>query len=478
MSNVVVTVDQTGLQRRDGTTLYELDEAIGVKARYYGAPYERTAFESQPDTAYCVYGTDNDDSPLTVVSHMKESPYGSGLYFNAYARNIGDQDPVVEHVVSYNKRYNITTVINRVTSGHFEQFFPGEYGCRSVYVGPRTTFYWADFSSEIPKAHVSVSTVFRGNLLTGTATRKNFPHLSYNEVKSGDLEGFLQEERMAAEIELDSLIARTISDGIFHTKATIKFAQPKFNFKLNEYEDFSYIRDLDVIPTKLRWIAGNAYINACQNLPKTANNTLQNVIEVINAIRSIKSGNLGKAAKSFLSSSAYEGAKSAWLMYRYQYNTTKMDFEEYKDLTYRLKNLQQIPKITIHGDFAWGGYQCRCSFDVNACDFIPHTLKEFLRAYGLYFKTADIWDDIPFSFIVDWFLHLGDVFTWLDAHEDAWNVRPSNVWYSWETSYDGQTCYIRASGEPIVNAPYLATNTSSSTKVKAMRFADVISIFL
>jgi hypothetical protein len=480
MSNVGVGLS-SGSFSTSKFSLYELDEVPGTEVAYSGTPNGRTSFR-WASYSYMVYGTSHEEKPLTVVNHMKESPYGSGLYFNAYARYTGTGAPTFEHKVktsTYDGETH-TYVTNTVTSGHFECFYPGTVGIISCYVGPVTVVYNINYSYP-PTAGVTVHTIYRGNWLSASEVRginDDLYHQIARGLQHGELESYLQKERLKAEAELSDRITRTITDGPYNTPIEVKFPVPRFNFKLNEYNHFECIRDLELIPDKLRFCAGNAYINACQNLPKTANNTLQNVVEVIDTIRSIKSGNLGKAAASFINSSAYEGAKSAWLMYRYQYNTTKMDFEEYKDLIFRLKDLQKLNKITIHGESAWGGYQCRCSFDVNACDFIPHTLNEFLRASGLYFKTADIWDDIPFSFIVDWFLHLGDVFTWLDTHEDAWNVRPSNVWYSWETSYDNQICYIRAPGEPIVNVPYLQQNSGSSAKVKAMRFADVISIFL
>lgn len=477
MSNVVTTMSSGHFDDSD-YTLYELDEVPGVSALFRGTLSNRESLVSA-SFAYCIYGTDGEDKPLRVVNHMKESPYGSGLYFNAYKHYVGTGDPqFVQETKEWNDGY--AAVTNTVTSGHFEHFFKGTVPVISCYIGPITRVYNLHFGYP-PTAGVSLETIYRGNLIIGSASKGIDADmwLRYERgLKHGELESYLQNELLEAQRDLDNQLSKVTKEGPYHCVTQEKFALPRFNFKLNEYDNFQTIRDLELIPNKMRMIAGNAYINACQNLPKTANNTLQNVIEVIDTIRSIKSGNLGKAATSFINSSAYEGAKSAWLMYRYQYNTTKMDFEEYKDLIFRLKDLQKLSKITIHGEFAWGGYQCHCSFDVNACDFIPHTLNEFLRASGLYFKTADIWDDIPFSFIVDWFLHLGDALTWLDTHEDAWNVRPSNVWYSWETSYDDQICYIRAPGEPIVNAPYLQCNDGSSAKVKAMRFADVISIFL
>lgn len=477
MSNVG-TVVSTGHFDTDDFSLYELDEVPGVDVLYRGSLLKRESVVSA-SFAYYIYGTDKDDKPLRIVNHMKESPYGSGLYFNAYKHYLGTGQPkFLRNTKEWDDGY--AAVSNPVTSGHFEHFFKGTVPVISCYVGPITRVYNLHFGYP-PTAGVSLQTIYRGNLITASEVRGIDADmwLRYERgLKSGELESYLQNELLKAQQDLEFQILRTTNEGNIHNVVEEKFPVPKFDFKLNEYNDFQCIRDLGLIPNRMRMVAGNAYINACQNLPKTANNTLQNVIEVIDMIRSIKSGNLGKAATTFINSSAYEGAKSAWLMYRYQYNTTKMDFEEYKNLIFRLKDLQKLSKITIHGDFAWGGYQCHCSFDVNACDFIPHTLNEFLRASGLYFKTADIWDDIPFSFIVDWFLHLGDALTWLDTHEDAWNVRPSNVWYSWETSYDNQICYIRAPGEPIVNAPYLQCNTGSSAKVKAMRFADVISIFL
>lgn len=250
-----------------------------------------------------------------------------------------------------------------------------------------------------------------------------------------------------------------------------------FNFKHNELEVFEEITDLGYWRQSYRSIAGNAYIDAARNLPKTSNNSLQNLVEVINLIRSIKSGNLGKSAVNFVKSNTFSKVKNAWLAYRYSYKTTQMDLQEYKDLYSRLANLRNGGNLVTHGQFSYRGIFARCSFKVPVDSVVPDNLKELLHTSGFYLKAADVWDDIPFSFIVDWFTQFGDVLSHVDDAGQAAEVRPAGVWYSFTTSYDDQITYFRVPGVPIWNVPFLDWNTGTSTNVKAMRIADTISLF-
>lgn len=250
-----------------------------------------------------------------------------------------------------------------------------------------------------------------------------------------------------------------------------------FRFKYNELEVFQQLVDLDYWDPAYRNIAGNAYIDAACNLPRTSNNSLQNLIEVIDGVKSLASGNLGKSAVDFVRSNAFSKAKNAWLAYRYSYNTTKMDLQEYKSLYSRLANLHQTGNFVTRGQFRFGGIFARCSFKVPISSVIPHDFEEFMHTSGFYLKAADVWDDIPFSFIVDWFVQLGDILSHFDDAGQAAEVRPADVWYSFTTSYDDQIIYFRVPGEPIWNVPFLDWNTGTSTKVSAMRIADTISLF-
>jgi hypothetical protein len=252
---------------------------------------------------------------------------------------------------------------------------------------------------------------------------------------------------------------------------------PNFQFKYNELNDFELYNEFGLWTQRWRTLAGNAYINAAQNLPSTANNSIQNVVQIIDLIKDIKEGNLGRSARDFVKSNAFSKAKQAWLTYRYSYETTKLDLQEYRELTERIQSLRSMKKIETFGQFATEAAFCRCCFKVNVSDMIPHNFSEWLHSYGFYLKAADVWDDIPFSFMVDWFWHLGDLLEFFDASGEAAEVRPADIWYSFLTKYDNQTCYFRIPGEAITNVPFLDFNTGSSTKVKAMRIADTVSIF-
>lgn len=109
----------------------------------------------------------------------------------------------------------------------------------------------------------------------------------------------------------------------------------------------------------------------------------------------------------------------AWLWYRYSFGTSIMDYEDYtkwirqrashymerlgKNFRYRLYGHSSLDVNGIHVD-------CTCriickennSTQMNA---ILHLLTEA----GLDFNLADLWDLVPFSFIIDWLFPVGDV---------------------------------------------------------------------
>lgn len=113
---------------------------------------------------------------------------------------------------------------------------------------------------------------------------------------------------------------------------------------------------------------------------------------------------------------------------------------------------------------------------ITLADLVPKDLSAALRKAGFGMTLSNVWDMIPYSFVVDWFIGVSDVINWAESIGNMLELRPSDIWYSCTTKYDGQVTYFRVPGIFINNIPALVTNDTSG-KTIAMRIGDSISLF-
>lgn len=215
-----------------------------------------------------------------------------------------------------------------------------------------------------------------------------------------------------------------------------------------------------------RYLA-DSYIAAAQELPVASANTLQNMLELGSLISKLVHGN-------FSSLKDFTNLKNLWLGYRYSYNTTKLDISDYRSVTSRLLALDGIPTITTHGSVTYDEYRVRTSIEVKAEEVIPHDASSFFKVFNAKISLVNTWDAIPWSFVVDWFLHVGDVLERLEACASAYNLNPVSCWSSIE----------RLGGKFYLRFPYAYSGGASvfqdfrcSGKTFIMRIADAICLF-
>jgi hypothetical protein len=159
------------------------------------------------------------------------------------------------------------------------------------------------------------------------------------------------------------------------------------------------------------YLISEAYYDACQNVPRLNDNSISNIME------------LGGFIKSLLIDRRVEiphSLSGAWLSYRYQYGTGKLDVEEAIQFVHRHMDLQGVDEITSYGQshtmIDGVDVTCRCCFHVKPKDV--GTLDRLWRAlytYGLTPSFYVIWDMIPYSFIVDWLIPIGEIAGRMDA---------------------------------------------------------------
>lgn len=211
---------------------------------------------------------------------------------------------------------------------------------------------------------------------------------------------------------------------------------------------------------------GSALQNAVENLPQSTTNLAANILETSELLVNVFKGvsNLPKTASD------------AWLAYRYMYSTTKADLEEYVALTQRLTNLLSDDNLVSWGLFVDGPYIFTCELILEAQSLIPHSFVDWLKKYGLELNLTNMWDMVPYSFVVDWFLGISDILQRLDRYNDCVPFKSKACWYSVSTLYEGVNTYARLQGGSFPVGYPRITFHGTSKRTLAKRFVDGVCL--
>lgn len=274
----------------------------------------------------------------------------------------------------------------------------------------------------------------------------------------------------------------------------VRFALAPIQFLYSELSVFSTIDSLGIYPAGYAGAFSAAYVNAVEDFNLAQVNTLENVIslveDIVAIVRFVKApiSSMKHYFEQFLTK--YEirdfdkkrvpgNAKDLWLAYRYQYVTTSLDIKEYKELVSRLKALKALTgrKIRGRGSFsnAIGSFGCVLSVSVE--DVLPDGVADWLDTIGLTPTATNIWDIVPYSFIVDWFLHVDKIIDYFDQIGNAIDLPVSSCWFTFMNSYDSQHIFFRVPGRRLEILPQYVTREASTKTIK-MRVADSISLLI
>jgi hypothetical protein len=234
---------------------------------------------------------------------------------------------------------------------------------------------------------------------------------------------------------------------------------------------------------QLKAMRQDSYLDALDHVPQVNENSLSNVVELVSFIKGIVIDHRIEIPKSL---------QSAWLSYRYSYTTTKSDVEEAIAFMHR----------NVDDDFLNSGFSCygsvtenylgvpihmRCRLDVKQKEL--DTLSKIwttLYRYGLSPSFYIVWDMIPYSFIVDWFIPVGDILSGYDKtrmYDRTYDI--TNIWYSIKYVQEIDGCQISSytrwtEGCPAeFNGYYVLMNKGSvSNKTLGFRILDAASILI
>jgi len=225
-----------------------------------------------------------------------------------------------------------------------------------------------------------------------------------------------------------------------------------------------------------------AYLDALDHIPQLNDNNLSNIIEIVGFIKSLVVDHRIEIPRSL---------QSAWLSYRYVYNTTKLDVKEAVDFVNRHYNVSRLlgTGISCYG-LASTTYK---GVEVTVRCRIEATQKELsyldkiwtgLYKYGLSPSFYAIWDMIPYSFIVDWFIPVGEILDGYDKtrmYDRTYDF--SNIWFSVTYVQIDQGSKIKAysrwtQGSPPEFQGYytLENKGTTSNKVIGYRILDTLSL--
>lgn len=231
------------------------------------------------------------------------------------------------------------------------------------------------------------------------------------------------------------------------------------------------------------WLVQHAYLAAIQSVPTLNDNSISNILEIVGFIKSLVIDHEINVPKRL---------SDLWLSYRYTYMTGKSDIEDAISFMKRYTNLGGLERsIKCRGLASTAvmgtDVTCRCTLDIEPTDLgFVSKIWRALENYGLTPDFYVIWDMIPYSFIVDWFIPVGDLLSVVDAERRFSSRRYTikNVCFSLSyrrtiSGYDYKL-YSRWRADPLesFNLFYWFDKASPDSKVTMCRILDTVSLIV
>jgi hypothetical protein len=225
-----------------------------------------------------------------------------------------------------------------------------------------------------------------------------------------------------------------------------------------------------------------SYLDAIQRVPRMSDNNISNVIDIVGFTYNLVINHKVEIPHNLA---------DAWLSYRYVYSTTKADYEQAIEFMNRSVKLGDWTALKCYGT-SYLTYEedidvtCRTSLRVipKALDYVGEIWRA-LTKYGLSPSFYVVWDMIPYSFIVDWFIPVGRLAEVLDAESQftaQYDVVDINYSLCYTVRHKGLPvrCYTRwlSTTPPSLNGFYFLEDSSASKKTVAKRILDVASLIL
>lgn len=179
------------------------------------------------------------------------------------------------------------------------------------------------------------------------------------------------------------------------------------------------------IPSEYTKAVSDAYFSAMEEIPYSQINPLT-VLSDVKALAKTKVALLADRLDSL--KSVAQAGSSDYLQYRYGIKTTQMDLQSIKGTIDRFRALWDVPLKVEGYSTAHDGatIKVECAWSLASTRDMLHFSRVGSRIMqrGL----VDLWDIVPFSFVVDWFVDVEKYLTDISSLVVNMTWEPTDVW--------------------------------------------------
>lgn len=233
----------------------------------------------------------------------------------------------------------------------------------------------------------------------------------------------------------------------------------------------------------LQWLQQHALKDAYDQIEGTWDNGISNVAEIAEMLRNLKHGKIS-IPKSW---------QDAWLKYRYVISTGVLDAQEAAKGLAKSKikeALAAYSPVPFYGTstLSIDGVNIVCRVRIIVCSTMRDALSKAydqLLNWGLIPDLYLLWDLVPYSFVVDWFLPISDVLDIEDTKNqmaDRFDISSYCVSLEYQREIDGYTVknYSRwaESAPPSLAGCYWFKQSGTSNKTLIKRVIDSAALIL
>lgn len=284
--------------------------------------------------------------------------------------------------------------------------------------------------------------------------------------------------RYGGTVHSSGVASRVIANGHPNLRV-VSWVPTPFSFKYDEELAFNTWCDIGVYMHPYASLFSTAYVAACSQIPSITVNAVEGILECIDTLRWLYTlANDPIHGLRAMVEETKQNPGDLWLSYRYQLTTTRLDLREIKrgyNAILKLKSLTQ-DEYSVVGRAADGPISVGAKVTFKMCDLVPQSYEELMKQYGMVPSAADMWDIIPLSFVVDWFAQIGGILENFGNFSNSLRLRPSAIWYTVKTNYQGQSTFFRIPGK-VLNIPPQYEFYQPSGKTVKMRIADYVTLF-
>jgi hypothetical protein len=237
------------------------------------------------------------------------------------------------------------------------------------------------------------------------------------------------------------------------------------------------------------------YRNAVSNITWSGMNNIANVLEVGQTLIDLKRGNITSLFESLKDliddpkswNRAVKFSQDAWLKYRYVYGTTKADADAAVDYFLDEKWKSLTDRQVVRGQIELSDGTMRLKMRLRESADLSLNIWNDFKSVGMFPDLYTIWDLVPYSFVVDWFVpsfsnELEDLSQrYLGAAYDVLELEVTRK-REWDIRFAGFTYHAKSYSRLFDSEPpqfeFYEESTHASKKTVIKRVIDGFSLFI